>query len=73
MNQSNLINVKPCKNNIGVFRIMSRQVVENVLMLEKTRMLIALTHWVGFKSGYIYTKRPNRLYGKSKYNFLSIY
>jgi len=57
--------------NIGIFRIISKQVVNNLKKCrEKSRFVIALIGWTGFSSIGVETNRDERYAGKSKYNFL---
>ena len=54
----------------GIFRIMTRQVVDNVLRLhEHDRYLTGMISWTGFLQTSIPVKHGARLSGKTKYNF----
>jgi glycosyltransferase involved in cell wall biosynthesis len=52
----------------GVYRIMSRQVVETLRRLpEVDRFFPALVDWVGFRQGHIYVSHGKRYAGETKY------
>lgn len=56
--------------DVGVFRVMTRLVRDNIVrMREQTRLITGLIDWLGFPSGYVEVVRPKRLAGKSKYSF----
>lgn len=57
--------------NTGVFRIISRRVVEHLHSCgEKSRFITGLISWTGLSSIGIEIKRDERYAGQSKYNFL---
>ncbi len=54
----------------GVFRILSRRVVEEVKRCrESDRMLLGLIQWVGFRQTYVDVEHGARYAGTSKYSF----
>lgn len=60
--------------NTGDFRLMDRQVVEEVRRLqERTRMMKGLFAWVGFSTTHVYFDREKRAAGASKLSFRSLW
>lgn len=60
----------PIPQNAGDFRLMSRAVVEALKNLpERRRFMKGLFAWVGFRTTTITYERPERLTGKSKFNY----
>ena len=60
----------PIPKNAGDFRLMSRAVVEALKNLpERRRFMKGLFAWVGFRTTTITYERPERLTGKSKFNY----
>lgn len=56
--------------NIGIFRIVSRGVIDNLRKCrEKSRFIVALMGWFGFSHVGVETKRDERYRGKTKYSF----
>lgn len=54
----------------GIYRIISRRVVENLKNCrEKSRFIIALIRWSGFSHAAVPLDRDARYAGKAKYNF----
>lgn len=61
----------PC--DTGDFRLISRPVIEVLKRLpERRRFMKGLFAWVGFKVGTVYYDRPNRVVGKSSWNYLKL-
>jgi glycosyltransferase involved in cell wall biosynthesis len=57
----------------GDFRLMDRKVVDALIKLpERTRFMKGLYAWVGFKSESIEYMPPERLHGKTTFNFLRL-
>ncbi len=60
--------------NVGDFRLMSRNVVDSVKKLEeKNRFMKGLFSWPGFKLDYIEFKREKRNAGKTKFNIFKLF
>lgn len=60
------INIRP---DVGIFRIMTKDVVINVNQVrERNRFITMITEWVGFNVGSIVVDRPAREYGETKYS-----
>lgn len=65
----NKISKPKIEENVGDFRLMSREVVENVkLMGEKNLFMKGVLSWVGGKTVIIEYKRAERHAGKTKFN-----
>ncbi len=65
----NKISSPPMPDNVGDYRLMSRQVVDALNSLpESTRFMKGLFAWVGFKSTQIEYVREERAAGESKFN-----
>ena len=65
----NKISSPPLPENVGDFRLMSREVVEAIKCLpERHRFMKGLFAWVGFKTVVIDYVRPPRTTGKTKFN-----
>ena len=59
--------------NIGEFRLIDRYVLEQLnCMREKTRYLRGMVAWLGFDYAIVDYDRPNRIYGKTGFNFLKM-
>jgi dolichol-phosphate mannosyltransferase len=57
--------------NSGIFRIINRKVVNALQKCEeRSRFIIGLMGWAGFKKTGVLTKREARHSGKTKYNFV---
>ncbi|AIJ10424.1 MULTISPECIES: glycosyltransferase family 2 protein [Edwardsiella] len=60
--------------NVGDYRLMSRQVVDAVLMLhERNLFMKGLLSWVGFKTAVVTYARHERVAGSSKFNFWKLW
>jgi len=65
----NIISKHPLPENVGDFRLMSREVVEAIKKLpERQRFMKGLFAWVGFKTCFVDYIRKERSAGKSKFN-----
>jgi glycosyltransferase involved in cell wall biosynthesis len=61
---------EPIVMNSSIFRIMTRQVVENTRLLrERNRYIIGVVGWVGFKHAAQPVEHGERYAGESKYRF----
>lgn len=60
------IKIRP---DVGIFRIMTKEVLENAnLLREQGRFIHTITEWVGFNIGSILVDRPEREHGETKYS-----
>jgi polyisoprenyl-phosphate glycosyltransferase len=59
--------------NIGEFRLIDRFVLDQLKnMREKSRYLRGMVAWLGFDYTIVDYERPNRIYGKTGFNFLKM-
>jgi len=66
----NIISSFKLRPDVGVFRIMTKVVRDNIVqMREQTRIITGLIDWLGFPCDYIEVDRPGRSFGKTKYDF----
>lgn len=62
------------EENVGDFRLMSRQVVDEIVLLSENQLFMkGLMSWVGFKTEVITYERPNRAEGKTKFNYRKLW
>lgn len=60
--------------NVGDFRLLSRQVVDSTLKLEeRTRYMQGLLSWVGYDVGIVEFERPVRVVGESKFGYRQLF
>ena len=60
--------------NVGDFRLIDRKVIDVIKKLpERNRFMKGLFSWVGFKSIGIPYKRPERVSGKTKWNYWKLW
>lgn len=60
--------------NTGDFRLMSRQVVDALKLLEeRNRFMKGIFAWVGFPSTQVYYRREPRAAGKTKWNYWKLW
>ena len=65
----NKISATKLEANVGDFRLMSREVVDNILLLEERNLFMkGILSWVGGKTCVIEYSRAKRVAGKSKFN-----
>ncbi|MGW8463278.1 glycosyltransferase family 2 protein [Pseudomonas sp. CLCA07] len=65
----NKISQLKIEENVGDFRLLSRQVVDNILLLpERNLFMKDILSWVGGKTEVVEYCRPERVAGKSKFN-----
>ncbi len=66
----NFIAENPVPYNTGDFRLMSRKVIEAVKTIKEKKLFMkGIFNWVGFKSIGVPYKRPERVSGKTKWNY----
>src|SRR5690606_12120494 len=62
------------EENVGDFRLMTRQVVDEIIKLEENQLFMkGLMSWVGFKTAIVAYERPNRTEGKTKFNYRKLW
>lgn len=62
------------EENVGDFRLMTRQVVDEIIRLEENQLFMkGLMSWVGFKTAIVAYERPNRTEGKTKFNYRKLW
>ena len=65
----NLISNPQIEENVGDFRLMSREVVENIKLLpERNLFMKGILSWVGGKTDVVEYVRAERIVGRSKFN-----
>ncbi|MHA7848531.1 glycosyltransferase family 2 protein [Serratia sp. D1N4] len=70
----NMVSNPEIEDNVGDFRLMSRQVVDAVMMLnERNLFMKGLLSWVGFKTEVVTYTRVERVNGKSKFSFWKLW
>lgn len=66
---NNLMAETKIENNVGDFRLMSRQVVEAIKMLPERKLFMkGILGWVGFNTEIVEYTRAKRIVGSSKFN-----
>ncbi|PJR03666.1 glycosyltransferase family 2 protein [Avrilella dinanensis] len=62
------------EENVGDFRLMTRQVVDEIIKLEENQLFMkGVMSWVGFKTAIVAYERPNRTEGKTKFNYRKLW
>ncbi|PVZ88953.1 glycosyltransferase [Serratia sp. S1B] len=70
----NMVSNPEIEANVGDFRLMSRQVVDAVMMLnERNLFMKGLLSWVGFKTEVVTYARAERVSGTSKFGFWKLW
>ena len=70
----NRISNPKIEENVGDFRLMSREVVENIKRLpERNLFMKGVLSWVGGKTAIVEYTRPSRSVGTSKFNFWKLW
>lgn len=65
----NKISTPRIEENVGDFRLMSREVVENIKQLQERNLFMkGILSWVGGKTDVVYYSRAERVAGQSKFN-----
>lgn len=67
-----LVDIK-IESNVGDFRLMTRQVVEEIISLKENQLFMkGLFNWVGFNTAVVEYVRNERVAGKTKFNFFKL-
>lgn len=62
------------EENVGDFRLMTRQVVDEIIRLKENQLFMkGLMSWVGFNTAIVTYERPNRTEGKTKFNYRKLW
>ncbi|SUP54109.1 Bactoprenol glucosyl transferase homolog from prophage CPS-53 [Weeksella virosa] len=62
------------EENVGDFRLMSRQVVDEIIRLQENQLFMkGLMSWVGFQTAIVTYERPIRSGGQTKFNFFKLW
>ncbi|MDR0611019.1 MAG: glycosyltransferase family 2 protein [Planctomycetaceae bacterium] len=70
----NMISEHPIPCDTGDFRLLSRNAVNAVLqMQERTQFMKEMFHWVGFRSCGVLYDQPERIAGKTKWNYWKLW
>jgi polyisoprenyl-phosphate glycosyltransferase len=70
----NFLAERPIPYNTGDFRLMDKMVVSAILSLnERVLFMKGLLSWVGFKSVGVEYQRPERVAGKTKWNYWKLW
>lgn len=65
----NIISHPKIEENVGDFRLMSREVVKHILLLKERNLFMkGILGWVGGKTAIVEYSRASRIAGKSKFN-----
>lgn len=71
---NNQLSSIPLEKNVGDFRLMTKQVVDEITKLDENQLFMkGLMSWVGFKTVKITYERPIRSEGKTKFNFIKLW
>ncbi|MDR0704136.1 MAG: glycosyltransferase family 2 protein [Planctomycetaceae bacterium] len=70
----NMISEQPIPRDTGDFRLLNRNAVNAVLqMQERTQFMKEMFHWVGFRSCGVLYDQPERIAGKTKWNYWKLW
>lgn len=62
------------EENVGDFRLMTRQVVDEIVRLQENQLFMkGLMSWVGFQTAVVTYERPIRSEGTTKFNFFKLW
>lgn len=62
------------EENVGDFRLMTRQVVDEIVRLQENQLFMkGLMSWVGFQTDVVTYERPIRSEGTTKFNFFKLW
>src|SRR5690606_38346645 len=71
---NNKMSALKVEENVGDFRLMTRQVVDEIVHLQENQLFMkGLMSWVGFETAVVNYTRPNRMQGKTKFNYLKLW
>lgn len=71
---NNKMSTLKLEENVGDFRLMTRQVVNEILSLQENQLFMkGLMSWVGFETVVINYTRPSRKEGKTKFNYIKLW
>ncbi|PIE45930.1 MAG: glycosyltransferase [Gammaproteobacteria bacterium] len=70
----NLVSEPKIEENVGDFRLMSKEVVDSITQLsERNLFMKGILSWVGYKQAIVTYRRPPRQAGKSKFNMWKLW
>lgn len=70
----NLMAERPIPENTGDYRLMTRKVVDAILLINENKLFMkGIFSWVGFKSCGVEYKRPERVQGVTKFNYWKLW
>jgi len=71
---NNKMSTLKLEENVGDFRLMTRQVVSEIVSLQENQLFMkGLMSWVGFETVVINYTRPSRKEGKTKFNYIKLW
>lgn len=71
---NNKMSTLKLEENVGDFRLMTRQVVNEIVSLQENQLFMkGLMSWVGFETIVINYTRPSRKEGKTKFNYIKLW
>ncbi|WLD23446.1 glycosyltransferase family 2 protein [Flavobacterium dauae] len=71
---NNKMSTLKLEENVGDFRLMTRQVVNEIVSLQENQLFMkGLMSWVGFETTVINYTRPSRKEGKTKFNYIKLW
>lgn len=71
---NNKMSTLKLEENVGDFRLMTRQVVKEIVSLQENQLFMkGLMSWVGFETAVVNYSRPSRIEGKTKFNYIKLW
>ncbi len=71
---NNKMSTLKLEENVGDFRLMTRQVVNEIIRLQENQLFMkGLMSWVGFETAVISYTRPSRKEGETKFNYIKLW
>lgn len=71
---NNKMSTLKLEENVGDFRLMTRQVVNEIINLQENQLFMkGLMSWVGFETAIVNYSRPSRTQGKTKFNYIKLW
>ncbi len=71
---NNKMSTLKLEENVGDFRLMTRQVVNEIVNLQENQLFMkGLMSWVGFETVVVDYTRPSRKEGKTKFNYIKLW